>query len=225
VSAAQNGRAKELLPMLAHLPPSSVLSISLLVICLLLVMAFETTNGFHDAANAVATVIYTNSLKSGQAVVWSGIMNFIGVIVGGISVAYALVELLPPEVLSPPAGSPAVPMLVALFVSACFWNLATCYFGVPNSSSHCIIVAIGNALLLAHGFSSGVDWSQVWKVLEALALSPRLCACGRRLPCGAACNTRPPFLRTAEVGTAADLVDSRITDPDLHRGQFRARHQ
>jgi hypothetical protein len=106
--------------MLAHLPPSSVLSISLLVICLLLVLAFEATNGFHDAANAVATVIYTNSLKSGQAVVWSGIMNFIGVIVGGISVAYALVELLPPDVLSPPDGSPAVPMLAALFVSACF---------------------------------------------------------------------------------------------------------
>jgi PiT family inorganic phosphate transporter len=165
--------------MLAHLPSSSVLSISLLVICPLLVMAFEATNGFHDAANAVATVIYTNSLKSGQAVVWSGIMNFIGVIVGGISVAYALVELLPPDVLSPPDGSPAVPMLVALFVSACFWNLATWYFGVPNSSSHCIIgalvgVAIGNALLLARGFGSGVDWSQVWKVLEALALSPVL---------------------------------------------------
>jgi PiT family inorganic phosphate transporter len=165
--------------MLAHLPPSSVLSVSLLVICLFLVLAFEATNGFHDAANAVATVIYTHSLKSVPAVVWSGIMNFIGVIVGGISVAYALVELLPPDVLSPPDGSPAVPMLVSLFISACFWNLATWYFGIPNSSSHCIIgalvgVAIGNALLLSRGLGNGVDWSQVWKVLEALALSPVL---------------------------------------------------
>ena len=165
--------------MLAHLPPSSVLSISLLVICLFLVLAFEATNGFHDAANAVATVIYTNSLKSVPAVGWSGIMNFIGVIVGGISVAYALVELLPPDVMSPPDGSPAVPMLVSLFISACFWNLTTWYFGIPNSSSHCIIgalvgVAIGNALLLSRGLGNGVDWSQVWKVLEALALSPVL---------------------------------------------------
>jgi inorganic phosphate transporter, PiT family len=95
--------------MLAHLPPSSVLSVFLLVICLFLVLAFEATNGFHDAANAVATVIYTHSLKSVPAVVWSGIMNFIGVIVGGITVKYALVELLPPDVLSPPDGSPAVP--------------------------------------------------------------------------------------------------------------------
>lgn len=128
--------------MLAHLPPSSALSIGLLAICLLLVLAFEATNGFHDAANAVATVIYTNSLKSVPAVVWSRIMNFISVIVGGISVAYALVELLPPDVLSPPDGSPAVPMLVSLFISACFWNLATWYFGIPNSSSHCIIGAL-----------------------------------------------------------------------------------
>ncbi|MBV8588681.1 MAG: inorganic phosphate transporter [Acetobacteraceae bacterium] len=161
------------------MPPSSIISISLLAICLLLVFAFEATNGFHDAANAVATVIYTNSLKSIPAVVWSGIMNFIGVIVGGISVAYALVELLPPDVLSPPDGSPAVTMLVSLFVSACFWNLATWYFAIPNSSSHCIIgalvgVAIGNALHLARDLGKGIDWGQVWKVLEALALSPVL---------------------------------------------------
>ena len=165
--------------MLAHLPPSSALSIGLLVVCFLLVLAFEATNGFHDAANAVATVIYTNSLKSVPAVVWSGIMNFIGVIVGGIAVAYALVELLPPDVLSPPDGSPAVPMLVSLFVSACFWNLATWYFGIPNSSSHCIIgaligVAIANGLMMSRGIGDGVDWSQVWKVLEGLAFSPLL---------------------------------------------------
>lgn len=106
-------------------------------------------------------------------------MNFIGVIVGGISVAYALVELLPPNVLSPPDGAPAVPMLVSLFISACFWNLATWYFGIPNSSSHCIIgalvgIAIGNTLRLARRLENGVDWGQAWKVLEALGLSPLL---------------------------------------------------
>jgi phosphate/sulfate permease len=90
---------------------------------LALVCAFEFANGFHDTANAVATVNYTNSLKPRVAVVWSGIMNFLGVLLGGITVAYALVELLPPEVLSPPNGSPAVPMLVALFATALAWNV------------------------------------------------------------------------------------------------------
>jgi PiT family inorganic phosphate transporter len=75
---------------------------------------------FPDTANAVATVIYTNSLRPTAAVIWSGVMNFIGVIAGGMAVAYALIELLPPNVLSPPNGSPAVTMLVALFASACF---------------------------------------------------------------------------------------------------------
>src|SRR5271165_7227939 len=173
----QPSRDEEPTLMLANLSPSSALSISLLLICLFLVLAFEATNGFHDAANAVATVIYTNSLKSVPAVVWSGIMNFIGVIVGGIAVAYALVEILPPDVLTPPDGSPAVPMLVSLFVAALFWNVLTWAFGIPNSSSHCIIgaligVAAADALLKARSLSQGVDWSQIWTVLKALAISP-----------------------------------------------------
>jgi PiT family inorganic phosphate transporter len=165
--------------MLAHLEPSSWPIILLLAACLLLALAFEATNGFHDTANAVATVIYTNSLPATAAVVWSGIMNFLGVAVAGIAVAYALVELLPPDVLSPPNGAPAVPTLIALFSVALFWNLATWALGIPNSSSHCIIgaligIAIGNALLNARSLGEGVDWSQVWKVLSALALSPIL---------------------------------------------------
>lgn len=163
--------------MLSHLDPASALAVALLIVSLLLVIAFEATNGFHDAANAVATVIYTHSLRPAQAVVWSGFMNFIGVLVGGIAVAYALVELLPAEVLSPPSGAPAVGMLVALFISALFWNIGTWWFGLPNSSSHCLIgaligVAIGNALVRDRGMSDGVHWAQLWSVLEALALSP-----------------------------------------------------
>jgi PiT family inorganic phosphate transporter len=165
--------------VLSNLDPASALAIGLLIFSLLLVVAFEATNGFHDAANAVATVIYTKSLSAGQAVVWSGIMNFIGVLVGGISVAYALVELLPPEVLSPPSGAPAVSMLVSLFVAALFWNIGTWWFGLPNSSSHCLIgaligVALGNALVHARSLVEGVHWPQLWTVLEALALSPLL---------------------------------------------------
>lgn len=163
--------------MLSHLDPASSLAVGLLVFAMLLVIAFEATNGFHDAANAVATVIYTKSLKPGQAVVWSGLINFVGVLVGGISVAYALVELLPADVLSPPSGAPAVGMLVALFVAALFWNIGTWWFGLPNSSSHCLIgalvgIALGNALLHERNVGAGVHWSQLWTVLEALALSP-----------------------------------------------------
>jgi PiT family inorganic phosphate transporter len=165
--------------VLSNLDPASTLAIGLLIFSLLLVIAFEATNGFHDAANAVATVIYTKSLTPGKAVVWSGLMNFVGVIVGGISVAYALVELLPSEVLSPPSGAPAVSMLVALFVAALFWNVGTWWFGLPNSSSHCLIgaligVALGNAFVRERGLAEGVHWSQLWTVLEALALSPVL---------------------------------------------------
>jgi PiT family inorganic phosphate transporter len=161
------------------------LAISLLIFSLLLVIAFEATNGFHDAANAVATVIYTKTLTPGRAVVWSGIMNFVGVLVGGISVAYALVELLPAEVLSPPSGAPAISMLVALFIAALFWNVGTWWFGLPNSSSHCLIgaligIAIGNALVRDRSLIEGVHWPQAgpswrrWRFRRCLAFcSPR----------------------------------------------------
>ncbi len=165
--------------MLAHFVPASGMIIAMLVFCFVLVLAFEATNGFHDTSNAVATVIYTHALKPVPAVVWSGLLNFIGVLVGGIAVAYALVEILPPDTLTPPDGSPAVPMLVAIFVSALFWNVLTWFFGIPNSSSHCIIgaligVAVGDAFLHQRGLGQGVDWQQIIKVLEALAISPIL---------------------------------------------------
>jgi len=91
--------------MLNHLDPTSTLAMGLLIFALIMVMMFEATNGFHDAANAVATVIYTKSLQPAQAIVLSGVMNFAGVMIGGIAVAYALVELLPAEVLSPPTAA------------------------------------------------------------------------------------------------------------------------
>lgn len=159
--------------------PASTAALIALAFCFALVCAFEFANGFHDTANAVATVIYTKSLKPRVAVVWSGIMNFLGVLLGGIAVAYALVELLPPDVLSPPNGSPAVPMLVALFATALAWNVLTWWFGIPNSSSHCVIgsligIAVGDALINARHIGQAVDWGQIWNVLSALAVSPIL---------------------------------------------------
>jgi PiT family inorganic phosphate transporter len=151
----------------------------MLVVCLVMVLAFEASNGFHDSSNAVATVIYTHSLQPGQAVVWSGVMNLVGVLVGGISVAYALVGILPPDVLAPPDGSPAVPMLMSIFASALIWNVLTWAFAIPNSSSHCVIgsligVAAADALLNSRSVAQGVDWRQISTVLKGLAISPVL---------------------------------------------------
>jgi inorganic phosphate transporter, PiT family len=173
--AATFGRAH----MLAHLAPSSILVVGMLLLCLFMVLAFEASNGFHDSANAVATVIYTHSLPPVPAVVWSGVMNLLGVLIGGISVAYALVEILPPDVLTPPDGSPAVPMLVSIFASALIWNVLTWAFAIPNSSSHCVIgsligVAVADAFIKSRDLSKGVDWHQIITVLKGLAISPVL---------------------------------------------------
>jgi PiT family inorganic phosphate transporter len=97
--------------MLSFLAQGSPTTIGFLIACLALVLAFGFSNGFHDTPNAVATVIYTNYLKPIYAVIWSGLMNFLGVLLGGTAVAYALVQLIPPEVLSPPNGGTAVGML------------------------------------------------------------------------------------------------------------------
>jgi PiT family inorganic phosphate transporter len=165
--------------MLSSVVSGSPIALGLLGFCFVLVLAFEFSNGFHDTANAVATVIYTKSLKPLPAVIWSGIMNFAGVLLGGIAVAYALVELIPPDVLSPPNGGVAAGMLAAIFLTALFWNVATWFFGIPNSSSHALIgaligVAIENSLAHGRGLANGVDWAQVWSVLLALLISPIL---------------------------------------------------
>jgi inorganic phosphate transporter, PiT family len=165
--------------MLTSILPGSPAALVILAACFFLVLIFEFSNGFHDTANAVATVIYTNSLKATYAVVWSGLMNFLGVIVGGIAVAYALVELIPAEVLSPPDGEIAAGMLTALFTSALLWNVGTWWLGIPNSSSHALIgsligIAIETSLTHGRGLKHGVDWHQVLNVLGSLLLSPLL---------------------------------------------------
>ncbi len=165
--------------MLAFLSQGSPLTLAVLSACLVLVLIFEFSNGFHDTANAVATVIYTNSLRPVYAVVWSGLMNFLGVLLGGIAVAYALVELIPPEVLSPPNGGVASGMLAAIFTSALVWNVGTWWFGVPNSSSHALIgsligITLATALMRGRDLKYAIDFHQVWSVLGSLLISPIL---------------------------------------------------
>jgi PiT family inorganic phosphate transporter len=165
--------------MLSAFPPASTAALAVLGFCFLLVLVFEFSNGFHDTANAVATVIYTHSLKPVYAVLLSGSLNFLGVLLGGVAVAYTLVELLPPDVLTPPNGNPAIGMLLALFLSALIWNVATWWLGIPSSSSHATIgsllgVGIASALLNGRGLGNGVPWEQAWKVLAGLLVSPIL---------------------------------------------------
>lgn len=149
---------------------------TLLIICLLAACAFEFINGFHDTANAVATVIYTHSLRPTTAVVWSGIWNFIGVNVGGIAVAMGIVNLLPVELLVDQDLMHGISMIFALIFTAIVWNLATWYYGIPCSSSHTLIGSIFG-VGLAYYFLPGVteyalNWKKVIDVGLSLLISP-----------------------------------------------------
>ena len=150
---------------------------ALLVVALLIALGFEFVNGFHDTANAVATVIYTHSLPPTVAVVWSGLWNFIGVMAASGAVAYAVVALLPVELILQVGSSTGFAMVFALLVAAILWNLGTWWLGLPNSSSHTLIgsiigVGLMNELLADARGTSGVDWSQAGAVGKSLLISP-----------------------------------------------------
>jgi PiT family inorganic phosphate transporter len=150
----------------------------LLGIALLIALGFEFVNGFHDTANAVATVIYTNSLSPNFAVVWSGFFNFLGVLVSSGAVAFGIVSLLPVELILQVGSGAGFAMVFALLIAAILWNLGTWYFGLPSSSSHTLIgsimgVGLMNQLMAASGTgTSGVDWSQAAKIGQSLLFSP-----------------------------------------------------
>ncbi len=150
----------------------------LLVICLLAACAFEFVNGFHDTANAVATVIYTNTLRPWAAVVWSGFWNFIGVFAGGIGVAMGIVYLLPIETLIDQDVWHGVAMVGALLVSAIVWNVGTWYYGLPSSSSHTLIgsiLGLGIAYsLLPSTSGTTFAWDEATKTGMSLIVSPFL---------------------------------------------------
>jgi PiT family inorganic phosphate transporter len=150
---------------------------ALLILCILCACIFEFINGFHDTANAVATVIYTNSMKPVPAVVWSGFFNFLGVFLGGISVAAGILKLLPPESLVDQSIAQNVAMVLALLLSAIIWNLATWWFGIPCSSSHTLIgsiLGVGIVFSLVGGDMSlsGVNWSKTRETGLSLLVSP-----------------------------------------------------
>ena len=149
----------------------------LLGVALFIALGFEFVNGFHDTANAVATCIYTHSLEPHIAVIYSGCMNFIGVLLSSGAVAYSIVNLLPVELILKVSSGSGFAMVFALLIAAILWNLATWWRGLPASSSHTMIgsiigVGVANQLMHGHNGLSGVDMTQVKKVFTALLVSP-----------------------------------------------------
>src|ERR1700686_1591173 len=149
----------------------------LLGVALLIALGFEFVNGFHDTANAVATVIYTHSLPPNIAVVWSVCFNFLGVLLSSGAVAFGIISLLPVELILQVGSSAGFAMVFALLIAAIVWNLGTWSLGLPASSSHTLIgsiigVGVANALMHGRDGTSGVDWAQATKVGYALLFSP-----------------------------------------------------
>src|SRR5215472_9889435 len=144
---------------------------------LLVALGFEFVNGFHDTANAVATVIYTHSLQPQFAVVWSGAWNFLGVVFSSGAVAFGIVSLLPVELILQVGSSAGFAMVFALLIAAIMWNVGTWYLGLPASSSHTLIgsiigVGVANQLMREADGTSGFDWVQALKIGQALLFSP-----------------------------------------------------
>src|ERR1700735_2678733 len=169
-----NKREIPVLPSLGIDLPTTVL----LCLAILLALSFEFVNGFHDTANAVATVIYTHTLKPSQAVVWSGMWNLIGVLTSSGAVAFGIVALLPVELVINVGSGAGFAMVFSLLLSAIIWNLGTWYLGLPASSSHTLIgsivgVGLMNSIMSPDSaFGDGVNWGKVADTVKALVLSP-----------------------------------------------------
>jgi PiT family inorganic phosphate transporter len=149
----------------------------LLILALTIALGFEFVNGFHDTANAVATVIYTHSLEPNIAVVWSGLCNLLGVLTSSGTVAFTVITLLPVELILQVSAGAGFAMVFALLIAAILWNLSTWWFGLPASSSHTMVgsiigVGLANQLMNVHSGTSGVDWEQATKVFKVLLISP-----------------------------------------------------
>ncbi|HMI18072.1 MAG TPA: inorganic phosphate transporter, partial [Sphingomonas sp.] len=158
--------------------PLAIGAFLFLGLALVIALGFEFVNGFHDTANAVATVIYTNSMAPVAAVIWSGCWNFIGVMLSTGAVAYSIITLLPVDLILHVGSAGGYAMIFALLIAAVVWNLGTWWLGLPNSSSHALIgsilgVGLANQLMSSGpGGTSGVEWGQAQSVLLTLLVSP-----------------------------------------------------
>ena len=204
-----------------------------LLLALGMALSFEFVNGFHDTANAVATVIYTHSLKPTVAVVWSGCWNLIGVLTSSGAVAFGVLALLPVELVLNVGSGAGFAMVFALLISAIIWNLGTWYLGLPASSSHSLVGAILGVGLAnswhsgANQFGEGINWAKATEVGASLLISPVVgfgCSALLLLLCKF-------FIRKKELYTAPDKDkmppswDSGVAGTHMHRRQFCTRLQ
>ncbi len=169
--------AGQIIHDLARSPQPTIWPYLLLGLALVIALGFEFVNGFHDTANAVATVIYTHTLEPHVAVVYSGMWNLIGVLTSSGGVAYTIVSLLPVELILRVGSGAGFAMIFSLLIAAIIWNLGTWFLGLPVSSSHSLIgsilgVGISNQLIQGKSGTSGVDWSTATGVFKALIFSP-----------------------------------------------------
>ncbi|OYU15537.1 MAG: anion permease [Alphaproteobacteria bacterium PA4] len=163
----------------AHVPALATGAVLLLGLALVIALGFEFVNGFHDTANAVATVIYTHALPPTLAVVWAGVWNFLGVLFASGAVAYGIIQLLPVELILQAGQGQGFAMVFALLIAAIVWNLGTWFLGLPSSSSHTLIgsilgVGIANQLMHYASGTSGVDWGKAQEIGLSLLISPLL---------------------------------------------------
>ena len=169
--------ASHLISDLSTVHSPSIIHLFCWGVALLVALGFEFVNGFHDTANAVARVIHTHSLDPHIAVAWSGMWNFIGVVLSTGAVAFGIISLLPVELILQVGSGAGFAMVFALLTAAIIWNLGTWYFGLPSSSSHTLIgsiigVGIANQLMVARTATSGVDWVQAANGGKSLLFSP-----------------------------------------------------
>ena len=186
-----------------------------LLLALALAFSFEFVNGFHDTANAVATVIYTHSLRPHVAVVWSGLCNLTGVLLSSGLVAYGIIALLPLDLVLNPGSSAGFAMVFALLLSALIWNLGTWYLGLPASSSHAMIgsiMGVGVAYSMInspdHSLLAGINWAQAQKVGITLLVSPLvgfICSAILLLVLKVVLSSRPELFKAPEKGKTPPL--------------------
>ena len=177
ILAGAGWAASQLISDLDVVHTSSILPYLLLGLALFIALGFEFVNGFHDTANAVATVIYTHSMPANFAVVWSGTWNLLGVLASSGAVAFGIITLLPVELILQVGSSAGFAMVFALLIAAIIWNLGTWWLGLPSSSSHTLIgsvigVGLMNQLMGGVNGTSGVDWGQATKIGYSLIASP-----------------------------------------------------
>jgi PiT family inorganic phosphate transporter len=212
---------------LVNLHVTSVLPYFLLGLALFVALGFEFVNGFHDTANAVATVIYTHTLDPHIAVVWSGFFNFLGVVSSTGIVAFGIISLLPVELILQVGSNAGFAMVFALLVAAILWNLGTWYFGLPASSSYTLIgsiigVGISNQLMSVRSGTSGVDWGQAANVGKSLLISPIVgFICAGLLLLATKVLVKDKKLYQAPAGSAPPpFWNSRLADAHLHWRQL-----